>query len=144
MEEKKEIRLEKNKVTLARERWWKHGSSSGLLWLSELFGLLVPYKNSGLVAKPLVDLWKHRLSPYVVVRTVHESRSWELVVTLDGFSFLLINFHWSVVALQCCVNFHCTANNESAMYTYLCPLLFGFPSCLGHQGTWSQVPCAIP
>ena len=26
------------------------------------------------------------------------------------YLFILINFYWSIVALQCCVSFYCTAN----------------------------------
>ena len=35
------------------------------------------------------------------------------------FYFIFINFYWSVVALQYCVSFYCTAKQISYMYTYI-------------------------
>ena len=49
---------------------------------------------------------------------------------------------WSIVALQCCVGFYCTARwNQLCMYMY--HLFFGFPSCLGHHRALSGVSCAV-
>ena len=34
--------------------------------------------------------------------------------------FLLINFYWSIVALQCCVRFCCSASMYVCRYKYVC------------------------
>ena len=58
-----------------------------------------------------------------------------------SYNFLfLINFYWSIAALQCCVSFYCKVNQ---WYIYTCPLSFGFPSHLGHQRALNRVPWAI-
>ena len=59
-----------------------------------------------------------------------------------GNLFFLINFYWSILALQCCVSFYCTAKWISYTLTYI-PSLFRFPSHLGHHRALSRVPCAL-
>ena len=56
--------------------------------------------------------------------------------------FFLINFYWSVVALQCDVSFYCTAK-VNQQYVHIHPLFFGFPSHLGHHRAASGVPWAV-
>ena len=56
--------------------------------------------------------------------------------------FFLINFYWSIVALQCCVSVYCTQQNESAVHIHISPV-FGFPSHLGHHSALSRVARAI-
>ena len=66
-------------------------------------------------------------------------------VFLEGFFFLLlysmsylfiITFYWSIVDLQYCVSFRCTAKQ-------IYPLFFRFFFNKGHQRVLSRVPCAI-
>lgn len=76
MEEKNEIHLEKKGNNSQRKvKTETRFFICTVMSLRAVFGLLVPYKNSDLVAKPPLDLQKHRLSLYTVVRTVHESGS---------------------------------------------------------------------
>ena len=51
------------------------------------------------------------------------------------------NFYWSIVALQYCYFILYSRVNQLYIYTY--PLIFGFPSHLGHHRALSRVPCAI-
>ena len=51
---------------------------------------------------------------------------------------LLINFFWSIVALQCCDSFYCTAKWISHTYTYMVSLLD-----LGCHSALNRVLCAI-
>ena len=55
------------------------------------------------------------------------------------FSTILINFYWSIVALQCCISFYWPAKWISFTYTYM-PSIFGFLSHLGHLRALSGVP----
>ena len=55
--------------------------------------------------------------------------------------FFLINYYWSIVALQCCFCFFCRAKGISFMFTFIPS--FGFPSHSGHHGALSRVPCVI-
>ena len=54
------------------------------------------------------------------------------------YFIFLINFYWSIVALQCCASLYCTAK-YIYIYIYLSPLFFGFPSHLGHHRALSRV-----
>ena len=65
---------------------------------------------------------------------------WILTYVPCGF-FFLINYYWSIVALQCCFCFFCRAKGISFMFTFIPS--FGFPSHSGHHGALSRVPCVI-
>ena len=52
--------------------------------------------------------------------------------------FLLIDFYWSIVALQCCVSFFLYSKmNQLSIYIY--PLLFLVPSHSGQRSATSRV-----
>ena len=56
--------------------------------------------------------------------------------------YLKMNSHWSIVALQYCVSFYCTAKWISHTYAHILSF-FGFPSRLGHHRALSRFPCDI-
>ena len=53
------------------------------------------------------------------------------------FLFLLINFYWFMVALQCCVS--TVQQNESAIHVHIC-IPFGLPSHSGHHRPLKEFP----
>ena len=53
--------------------------------------------------------------------------------------FFLINFYWSIVDLQCCVSFSCTAKWISYTYTYIHCFLDAFPIQV-ITGYWVELP----
>ena len=55
------------------------------------------------------------------------------------FPSLFYIFYWTLFALQCCVNFYCTAKWTSYTYTF-----FGLPTHLGPHRALNRTPCAIP
>ena len=63
---------------------------------------------------------------------------WQILLIL-----LLIKFYFSIVTLQCCVSFYCTAKWKSHTYKYMnISLPFGFASHWGHHNALSRIPCA--
>ena len=62
------------------------------------------------------------------------SESWEI-----NFPTLIFFFNWSIVDLQCCVSFRCTAKWVS----YICIFFFRFFSTIGYYKILNMVPCAI-
>ena len=66
--------------------------------------------------------------------------SFSRCIFFSYFSFL--KFYWSIVALQCCVSFFCTAKWISCKYTHISSF-FGFLSHLGHHRALSRVPWGI-
>ena len=59
-------------------------------------------------------------------------------------SFLKV--FWSIVDLQCCVSFRCTAKRISyvyVIYIYVYTLLFRFFTYIGYYTVLSGFPCAI-
>ena len=51
------------------------------------------------------------------------------------FSLLLINFYWSIVALQCCA--------DSVIHTYIYVFISRFFSCIDYYKIVNIVPCAV-
>ena len=61
-------------------------------------------------------------------------------------SFFLIDFFWSLVGLQCCVNFHCTAKWSIIHNIYVLFHLFhyGLLQDIGHSSLCSTLgPCCL-
>ena len=58
------------------------------------------------------------------------------------FFHLIFILYWSIVDLQCCVTFRCTAKWFSYTYTYI-PSFLRFFSHIGHYRVLSRVHCAI-
>ena len=54
---------------------------------------------------------------------------------------LFIYFYWSIVDLQCCVSFRCTAKWFSFIYIYI--LFSRFFSIIGYNKILNIVPCAM-
>ena len=61
-----------------------------------------------------------------------------------GFAFFKNNFYWSIVDLQCCVNFRCIAKWISYTYAYIHSFLDSLQMFLwrfeitAHLGTWLE------
>ena len=72
-------------------------------------------------------LWKECIARLITI----------IFAKLKIFMFLK-DFYWSIVALQCCASFYCTAKWISYRYTHIPSFLF--LSHLGHHGALSRVP----
>ena len=63
------------------------------------------------------------------------------------FSWSFPFFYWSLVDLQCCVSFRCTANCHLHIYVYIFILLyilfFRLFSLIGYYKVLSTVPCGV-
>ena len=98
--------------------WFPLGSVSGCngfylfiwLWLSAC-RILVPWPG----VEPTLLLWKHRVlttgqlgnSPVIIMLIFCINTNNFNVLGFFFFSFLLLNFYWNTVDLQCCVSFRC-------------------------------------
>ena len=98
--------------------WFPLGSVSGCngfylfiwLWLSSC-RILVPWPG----VEPTLLLWKHRVlttgqlgnSPVIIMLIFCINTNNFNVLGFFFFSFLLLNFYWNTVDLQCCVSFRC-------------------------------------
>ena len=85
------------------------------------------------------------LAAFILNMACHPSKQLTLLNDkgLSDFRHLhfIINFYWSIVALQCCVSFYSTAKWVSYPYTSIPSS--GFPSQIGHHRALSRVSCAI-
>ena len=73
---------------------------------------------------------------------VKEKPGWEAFIFYFIFCekeklLYFLNFYWSIVALQCCISFLCTAKWIDYTCTYIL-LFFVFPSYIGHHKALSK------
>jgi len=54
-------------------------------------------------------MWKQTVGKWKLIGCFWECRLVKLFWKFGNAFVFLINFYWSIAALQCCVNFYCTA-----------------------------------
>ena len=74
-----------------------------------------------------------------ILLVINSSRKYYVLIFVLFFNYI---FYWSIVDLQCCVSFRCTAKWISYTYTYIHSFYRLF-SRIDHYRVLSRVPCAI-
>ena len=111
-----------------------HGILQVRYWSWVTFPFLGSFLTQGLtlnsyiscIGRGILYHWCHLWSLMVVVvmmLMVYTCCHFYLFTTTVMLIYLILNFHWNIVALQCCVSFYCKAKWISSMCTYS-PLFF--------------------
>ena len=80
---------------------------------------------------------------FVYSSIINEPLSASSVFNFPSLFIFFFNFYWSIVDLQCCVSFCCTAS-ESVIHVHIyIHYFFRFFFHIGHYRVLSRVPCAI-
>ena len=138
-----------HKQTWKKFPWSKKGeeriNKQGLPWWTSLAvqWLRLWASTAGVWFQSLVgELKSHTLQVAAKNKKIWNFNKWKDIPCLKLTILFLINFYWSIVALQCWVSFYCTAKWISLAYTYASSLLTFFPFRSPPRAL-SRVSCAI-